>query len=88
MDNERASQSEGPCGHQGSESGRSKFRKHQFVTYEVRGRTISAIVRAVHRDGTVTVEARHELDQSGNIRGCYLGYRYRYEANDLTAEAA
>lgn len=65
----------------------NRFRKHQFVTYDVRGRTISAIVRCAHRDGTVTVEARHELDERGRIHGCYIGHRFRYDANDLRAEA-
>lgn len=65
-----------------------KFRKHQHVTYDCRGRTITAIIRRAHRDGTVTVEARHVLDDSGNIQGCYLGFRFRYDAADLRASAS
>lgn len=63
-----------------------KVAKHQHVTYraplvEV---TISAIVRRVHRDGTVTVEARFVLDKDGNATGGYLNHRYRISAKLLS----
>jgi len=38
---------------------------------------VSAVVRRQHRDGTVTVEARHVLDEHGKPDSGYLGYRYR-----------
>lgn len=53
------------------------------VTYHNWGCTrfgkILANVCRVHRDGTVTVEARFSLDFEGEITGTYLGYRYRLE---------
>lgn len=65
------------------------FRKGDFVEYDCGGRVITAIVRRAHRDGTVTVEARHELDAERRPCGCYLGYRYRYDVHVLRkAEAA
>lgn len=50
------------------------------VTYRPRHLdfNVSAIVRHVHRDGTVTVEARHILDDNGEPEGGYLGYTYRF----------
>ncbi|WP_050400384.1 hypothetical protein [Bradyrhizobium embrapense] len=61
------------------------IKKRDHVTYVCSaGVTVTAIVRTAHRDGTATVEARHMLDSAGNIRGCYLGYRYRFDASDLT----
>lgn len=55
-----------------------------LVTYTVHEQTVKAIVRASHRDGSVTVEARHEL-RNGEPHGCYLGYRYRMDPRDLKA---
>lgn len=69
----------------------AQLRKGSFVTYPVRKLTISAVVRTMHRDGSVTVEARHVLDASKphGISGGYLGYRYRMAREDLTpAECA
>lgn len=40
---------------------------------------ILACVRCMHRDGSVTVEARFFLDPQGEVSGTYLGYRYRLE---------
>lgn len=60
------------------------FRKDQMVTYAVRKLTIQAIVLTAHRDGSYTVEARHEL-REGKPHGCYMGYRYRMDRSDLRA---
>lgn len=60
------------------------MRKGQFVTYKVRKQTVRAVVRVVHRNGEVTVEARHVL-RNGEPYGCYLGYRYRMVPADLRA---
>lgn len=63
----------------------NKITKGAFLTYVCSARvTVEAIARTVHRDGTVTVEARHTLDAAGNRRGCYLGFRYRLDSADLT----
>lgn len=61
---------------------------HQIVTYQANNDTIRAIVRRVHRDGTVTVEARHVLDRKGRAVGGYIGFRYRVRARDLRLVAA
>lgn len=58
------------------------MKRGQAVTYKVRKLTIRAIVRTVHRDGDVTVEATHEL-RGGKPHGCYMGYRYRMATADL-----
>lgn len=58
------------------------MKKGTFVTYQVRRLTVEAVVRAAHRDGTFTVEARHEL-RDGKPHGCYLGYRYRMDRSDF-----
>jgi hypothetical protein len=60
------------------------LRKGQMVTYRVRKSTVRAIVRTVHKNGMVTVEATHEL-RSGKPYGCYMGYRYRMHPTDLRA---
>lgn len=61
------------------------IRKGAHLTYVCNaGVTVTAIARRVHRDDTVTVEARHTLDETGKPRGCYLGFRYRLDAGDLT----
>lgn len=57
----------------------------QSVTYMVGAQTVRAIVRTRHLDGTVTVEAAHEL-RGGEPFGAYLGFRYRMDLNDLTPE--
>jgi hypothetical protein len=59
--------------------------RHQFVTYKVRDLVFRAIVRRVHRDGTATVETRHEL-RNGEPYGCYMGYRCRISSTELNAE--
>jgi hypothetical protein len=48
------------------------------------GPVIQAIVRHVHRDGTVTVEAQWRVGNEGQ-GGCYLGYKYRFNADRLFA---
>lgn len=58
------------------------MKKGKIVTYKVRKLLIEAIVRTMHRDGSVTVEARHEL-REGKPYGCYMGYRYRMTRSDL-----
>ena len=63
-----------------------KIERGSFVRYRVRKMTIHAIVRACHRDGSVTVEARHVLKR-GEPFGCYLGYLYRMDRADLRAAA-
>lgn len=45
---------------------------------------ISARVDRVHRDGSVTVQARHFLDDKGRPQGAFLGYRYRLDADAVT----
>lgn len=52
------------------------MRKGSLVKYKVRGRTYLAIIRTMHSDGTMTIEARHQLI-GGHAVGSYLGYRYR-----------
>lgn len=55
------------------------LRKGQSVVYRPRllDFDVSAVVRTRHRDNTVTVEARHVLDDNGKPQSGYLGYRYR-----------
>lgn len=68
-----------------------KLRKGQFGTYSITrlgGWKVRAMVLTVHRDGTITIEARHALDEKGKIQGGYLGYRYRMKAENFTLEAA
>jgi hypothetical protein len=48
------------------------------------GPVVRAIVRRVHRDGTVTVEAQWSVENEGRF-GCYLGYKYRFDAEHLFA---
>jgi hypothetical protein len=67
------------------------FHKGDFVTYALRLNgpyRIQATVRTVHRDGSVTVEARHVLRSDGKPHGAYLGYRYRMDPADLALEIA
>lgn len=62
------------------------LRKHQHVTYYAPAANVqlSAIVRRVHTDATVTIEARHVLDDRGGIASpTYLGLRYRVPVEDL-----
>ncbi len=57
--------------------------KGQHLTYRLSGfGRVSAIVRTVHRDGSVTVEARHQL-KDGEPVGPYLGYKYRMDSSKL-----
>lgn len=63
-----------------------RFRNGQHVEYSLPHSpdvVVEAIVRAVHGDGTVTVEARFCRDKQGDRSGGYLGYRYRYSARTL-----
>jgi hypothetical protein len=65
------------------------MKKGQLVTYEPMlfpGRKIQAIVRQAHRDNTVTIESRFELDANGKHRGGYLGYKFRVPAKLLSAQ--
>lgn len=66
----------------------TKLEKHQFVTYRAwgTGSEISAIIKCMHRDGTVTVEAQHFLNADGEITGAYLGYRYRMAQHEVQAQ--
>lgn len=67
------------------------MKKGDFVLYSLpftnRMADVRAIVRTMHRDGTVTIEARHVLDKNGKPEGGYLGYRYRVGANLLRSAA-
>lgn len=61
------------------------MKKGDFVTYRCAADgQVRAIVRTVHRDGSVTVEARHHLNREGNPDGGYLGYKYRLAQSILT----
>ena len=62
------------------------LQKGQAVTYRVRKLAYGAVVRAVHRDGSVTIEATHQL-RGGKPYGCYLGYRYRLARSYLRVAA-
>lgn len=44
---------------------------------------VRGIVRRIHRDGTVTVEARFFLDPDGKDVPGYLGYTYRMDPEHL-----
>lgn len=60
--------------------------KNSIVYYHlphVLGRRVKAIVDTVHRDGTVTVTARHVVDEDGEPEGGFLGYQYRIDAGEL-----
>ena len=59
--------------------------KGSSVVYRPRGLDfdVSAWVDRVHRDGTVTVTARHFLDEDGKPEGGWLGYSYRTKAEHL-----
>ena len=62
----------------------SGFFRGEIVTYEANGLLIEAIVRTLHRDGSVTVEARWVLP-ARRQGGGYLGYRYRMKTSDLVS---
>ena len=58
------------------------FRKGDLVHYrDGGGRTIQAVVRTAHKDGTYTVEAQFVLP----TKGVYLGYRFRLSRDELGA---
>ncbi len=61
------------------------MRKGDIVTYKVwwSKQRVNAIVRSVHRDGSVTVEARFMLDEKGEREGGYVGHKYRLYQNDV-----
>lgn len=61
------------------------MRKGDHVTYKVwwSDWRVDAIVRSVHRDDSVTVEARFMLDVRGQRTGTYIGHRYRLHQNDV-----
>lgn len=64
------------------------IRKSQVVYYHlphVLGRRVKALVDTVHRDGTVTVTARHVVDEDGEPEGAFLGYQYRIDAGELVS---
>lgn len=66
-----------------------KFARGTFVTYHAAGNAadrnivVEGIIRSIHGDGSYTVEARHLLDDAGNRRPGYLGFKYRIEETDL-----
>ncbi|HEV2570967.1 MAG TPA: hypothetical protein VGU72_04455 [Beijerinckiaceae bacterium] len=54
-----------------------KIKRGAIGTYRTDvGTVISGIVRSIHRDDTITVEARFEIVK-GQRNGCYIGHRYR-----------
>lgn len=60
------------------------FKPGTIVNYRAAGGTkIEGIVRAAHRDGSYTVEARFTFRNDGTLCPGYLGYRYRIEGDDL-----
>ena len=64
---------------------RAPLKPRGFVTYKNGAQTtVRSQIKMLHHDGTVTVEACHFLDDSGEISGCYLGYKYRMNAADLS----
>ena len=64
---------------------RQRLKRGDLVTYRAITMTFSAIVRHVHRDGSITVEALHEL-RNGTPIGCYIGERVRLEAKEVWAD--
>lgn len=63
------------------------MRRGALATYRpahVLDRRIRVEVRAVHRDGTVTVETMHELDEEGQAAGPWLGDMLTLDAGELT----
>lgn len=48
---------------------------------------VSAKVERVHKDGTVTVQARFLLSDDGEPEGCFLGYTYRIGMEMIHARA-
>jgi hypothetical protein len=62
------------------------FAKGDLVNYRTQsGTRVEAIVRAAHRDGSYTVEARFFFRADGTPCPGYIGHRYLMAANDLTA---
>lgn len=60
--------------------------RNSSVYYNVPGGTVSAVVRTIHRDGSVTVEAFHFV-KDGKPQGGFLGYKYRMDRAALRATA-
>lgn len=59
------------------------MRKHDIITYTTSiGMRVQAIVRRMHRDGTVTIEERFVL-HGGKPVGTYLGHRRRIDQQRL-----
>lgn len=75
-----------------------KFTRGEIVYYRLHDNAhVEAIVRSVHRDGTLTVESRFVLDERGNsmpdrqghviTKPPYLGYRRRIHPTGLSSNA-
>lgn len=64
-----------------------KLKKGDTVFYTARADTVRAVVVRVHRDGSVTVEAKFAVDAAGKDRAGYLGFHYRPERADLRRSA-
>lgn len=63
------------------------MRRGHLATYRpahVLDRRIMVEIAKVHRDGTVTVETMHELDEDGQAAGPWLGDILTLDAGELT----
>lgn len=59
------------------------LRRGDFVTYavpDVPGTRVESLVKTVHHNGEVTIQARFILNADGTRRPGFLGYTYRVES--------
>lgn len=63
------------------------MKRNEWVTYTSGRYTYKAIVRTVHKDGTMTVEAFYPIDESGKAAGAFIGYKLRLDRRDLRSMA-
>lgn len=59
------------------------FKRHDTVCYGTGDSKVRAMVTRVHRDGSVTVQARFFVRPDGTDLPGFLGYKYRMDAGDL-----
>lgn len=64
------------------------YNKGEMVKYKAGQGYVSAIVKARHKTGGVTVEARHHLDEKGQPVGPYLGFKFRLPVSGLTERSS